>query len=136
MAKTWGSTLFVPLSERYFAGGDSTIRGFPRDGVVPVAPIELPSVEDVSLGGEALILLNQELRVRVWKSLKLVGFLDVGNVYFRLADLDLGELRESAGLGLRFETPIGPIRVEYGWKLDRQEGESAGEAHLAIGAVF
>lgn len=128
-AKPWSSTTFVPLSERYFAGGDSTLRGFPRDGVGV-------QFEGVDLGGEGLLLVNQELRRSLWRSLKLVTFLDVGNVYLRLADFDLGDLRESAGLGLRYETPIGPLRAEYGWKLDRREGESPGEFHLAIGAVF
>ena len=128
-AQTWGDTAFVPLSERYFAGGDSTLRGFPRDAV----GLQL---EGVALGGEALVLLNQEFRVQVWRSLKAVAFLDVGNVYLQLEALDLRDLRESAGLGLRFETPIGPIRLEYGWKLDRRAEESPGEAHLAIGAVF
>lgn len=128
-AKPWGSTTFVPLSERYFAGGDSTLRGFPRDGVGV-------QFEGVDLGGEGLLLVNQELRRTLWRSLKLVTFLDVGNVYLTLADFDLGDLRESAGLGFRYETPIGPLRAEYGWKLDQREGESPGEFHLAIGAVF
>ncbi|HEX6850726.1 MAG TPA: outer membrane protein assembly factor BamA [Candidatus Polarisedimenticolaceae bacterium] len=128
-AKPWSSTTFVPLSERYFAGGDSTLRGFPRDGVGV-------QFEGVDLGGEGLLLVNQELRRSLWRSLKLVTFVDIGNVYLRLADFDLGDLRESAGLGFRYETPIGPLRAEYGWKLDRREGESPGEFHLAIGAVF
>ena len=59
-----------------------------------------------------------------------------GVLRFAPVVLGLGDLRESAGAGLRFETPIGPIRLEYGWKLDRREGASDGEAHLAIGAVF
>ena len=65
-----------------------------------------------------------------------VVFLDAGNVFLTVSDFDLGGLRESAGLGARVSTPIGPFRVEYGWKLDRRPGESPGELHLAIGAIF
>jgi outer membrane protein insertion porin family len=119
----------VPLSERFFAGGDSTLRGFPRDGVDPVG------AEGV-VGGEAMLLLNQEFRFPIWSSLKGVLFYDAGNLYGELADFDPANLRHVLGVGVRYETPIGPLRFEYGRKLDREEGESSGELFFAIGAAF
>lgn len=157
--RTWGGTAQVPLSERYFVGGDSTLRGFKRDGASFVLPDALakevaaadPSTpegealqafQQVPLGGEALLLINQEWRFPIWRDLRGVVFADVGGVAFSKSDFDLRSIRESAGLGLRYNTPIGPLRFEYGWKLDRIVGrgfpadESPGEFHIAIGSVF
>ena len=64
------------------------------------------------------------------------AFFDAGNVYRESNDFDLGDVRAAAGLGLRLNTPFGPFRVEYGWKLDRQPGESAGEFFFSIGQAF
>jgi outer membrane protein insertion porin family len=114
----------IPISESYFAGGDSTLRGFERDEVGS------PS------GGEAMILFNEELRFPIWRALKGVVFYDAGNVFIEVEDFRPLDLRHVLGTGLRLETPIGPLRVEYGHKLDREEGESAGEIFLAIGSAF
>lgn len=122
-SRPFGSTTSVPLSERFFAGGDSTLRGFERDGVDPG-------------GGEALLLLNQEYRVPLWRALRGVVFYDAGNTYEIGTDLDPTDLRHVLGTGLRFETPIGPLRFEYGRKLDRRDGESSGEFFVAIGAAW
>ena len=76
------------------------------------------------------------MRFPVWKSLQGVVFFDAGNVYRESNDLDLTDLRAAAGLGLRLNTPVGPFRVEYGWKLDREPGESIGEFFFSIGQAF
>ncbi len=128
-ARTFGSTVSVPLSERYFAGGSSTLRGFERDTVGLV-------VEGIPLGGEAMLILNQEVRWPIWRELQLVGFTDWGNVYTELQSFDPTDLRFTAGAGVRLATPIGPLRFEYGHKLDRREGESAGEFYFAVGTIY
>jgi outer membrane protein assembly complex protein YaeT len=128
-AKTFGSTVTVPLSERYFAGGSSTLRGFERDTVGLV-------VEGIPLGGEAMLVLNQEIRWPIWKELQLVAFTDWGNVYTELQSFDPTDLRYTAGAGFRLATPIGPLRFEYGHKLDRREGESSGEFYFAVGTIY
>jgi outer membrane protein assembly complex protein YaeT len=124
LAFPYGGDGTVPISEAYFAGGDSTLRGFPRDKVGPAS------------GGESLLLLNQEFRFPIWRSLKGVVFYDTGNVWKDTGDLDPTDLRHVLGTGLRLETPIGPLRLEYGRKLDREEDESSGELFLAIGSAF
>ena len=126
----FAQTQIVPLSERFFAGGSNTLRGYETDSV---GGLELSGI---NAGGQALLLFNEELTFPIWRSLRGELFLDAGNVYINLSDFDPTNLRSSAGLGFRLETPIGPIRVEYGWKLDRREGESPGELVFAIGTVF
>ncbi len=130
LAKPFGSTGRVPLSERYFAGGDLTHRGFGRDELGP------RDVNGVPIGGESMLLFNQEWRQPIWGVLRGVVFYDAGNVFRRLGDMNLQDLRHALGLGLHVETPIGPVRFEYGWKLDRKPGESGGEFFVSIGQIF
>ncbi|HXV75599.1 MAG TPA: outer membrane protein assembly factor BamA [Candidatus Polarisedimenticolaceae bacterium] len=147
VAPPFGRTDLVPVSERFFAGGDSTNRGFERDRLGPTAgeisasegtPLPAGVAADQPVGGEAQLLFNQEFRFPLLRKLRLKGvlFYDAGNVYFRVSDFDPTDLRHTLGSGLRLETPVGPIRMEYGWKLDRRADESSGVFHLAIGAVF
>jgi outer membrane protein insertion porin family len=128
-AEPFGNTERVPLSERFFAGGDSTLRGFARDSVAPEGG-------DVLEGGEALLLLNEEWRFPIWGPVKGTVFYDAGNVFLRVAELDPTELRHVLGLGVRVETPIGPLRLEYGRKVDREPDEASGELFIAIGSAF
>ena len=123
----------LPASERFFAGGDTTIRGFPLDSVgAPntITPSGFPR------GGNALLLMNGELRLSVWRDLGAAFFLDGGNVYDRVSQVDLGELRGSAGFGLRYKSPIGPIRFDVGFKIDRRATEPPRAFHFSIGQAF
>jgi len=120
----------LPQSERFFAGGDTTLRGWGRDLVGPLDDQGDP------LGGEALFILNEELRFRIWRQFQGAVFVDVGNVYRTVGDFSLGDLRESAGAGLRFMTPIGPFRMEYSFILDRLPEEDQGQFYISIGQAF
>ena len=62
--------------------------------------------------------------------------MDAGNVWADYREISFGEIRTGAGLGLRYLTPVGPLRIEYGLKLDRQPGESLGEFSFSIGYPF
>ena len=130
LAFPFGQTDQVPISERFFAGGSNSMRGFARDRVGPKTPAGNPT------GGEALFLINTEFRFPIWRQFQGVLFYDVGNVYAKVSDMSLTELRHVLGAGVRLVTPIGPFRLEYGRKLDREEGESAGEFYLSIGYPF
>ncbi len=125
----FGSTTDVPISERFFAGGSSTVRGFDTDLLGPIA-------DGLPTGGEGLFLLNEEVRFPIIAAFHGVAFYDAGNVYRTLPDFDPFELRHVLGAGIRLETPIGPLRAEYGWKLDREPGESAGQFFFSIGNAF
>jgi outer membrane protein assembly factor BamA len=120
----------VPQTERFFAGGDTTLRGFRLDLAGPLDANGDP------LGGEGLFLLNEELRFPIWSHFQGVIFADVGNVYRTLSDYTLRDLRECAGAGLRLMTPIGPFRMEYGALLDRRPGEDPGQFFISIGQAF
>jgi outer membrane protein assembly factor BamA len=136
LARTFGpeQPLLIPLPERFFAGGDYGPRGFRTDGVGPVL---LASNDTVTpTGGNALILGGAELRFDASRFLSLAAFTDTGNVYPLVAEISLGGLRWSAGLGVRYKTALGPIRVDWGYKLNRRSGESPSRFHFTIGHAF
>ena len=150
IAPTFAGTASVPLVERFFGGGDNTVRGFPRDLLGSNADRDSDGTTDnpggtlvrqspgglKPLGGEALLIFNQELRFPIRHWLGGVVFYDAGNVYLRPSDLSFSDLRHTIGSGLRLETPVGPIRLEYGHKLDRQRGEGRGQFYISIGPAF
>ncbi len=123
----------LPASERFFAGGDTTIRGFALDTVGALNTI---SASGFPRGGNALLLLNGELRLPVWRDVGAALFVDGGNVFDRTSQMDLRELRGSVGFGLRYKSPIGPIRFDIGFKLDRRPLESPRAFHFSIGQAF
>ena len=120
----------VVLTERFFAGGGNSIRGFPQDSVGPV------NTNGVPIGGNALFILNNEIRFPMISLLEGVGFLDVGNVYPRISDLDFRDLRKSAGFGLRVKTPFILLRFDFGFPLDLRPGESRSVFFFSIGQSF
>lgn len=136
----------LPASERFFAGGDTTVRGFALDrlGTGPFVdqPGEAPTIDPNGFptGGNAMLVVNTELRVPVTGAIQMVGFFDAGNVFDRIGHFQLSEIRGSAGFGVRYRSPVGPIRVDLGFKLDRRE--LAGERepltalHFSIGQAF
>ncbi len=135
LAATYGTEApLLPLPERFFAGGAYGPRGWPVDEVGP--KVIAPDGEVFPTGGNALLLGGAELRYDLTRSLQLATFLDIGNVYPEVADVSIPDLRKSVGLGLRYLTPIGPIRLDYGHKIHRLPGESAGRLHLTIGYAF
>ena len=87
-------------------------------------------------------MLNLELRAPYWKGLGAVGFVDAGNVFRRASDVSLGDLRPAAGFGLRYRSPIGPLRVDLGFNLDRRAAAAAAHAsaasvfHISLGQAF
>lgn len=127
----------LPASERFFAGGDTTIRGFSLDSVG--APNTI-SPDGYPRGGNAVLLLNGELRFPVWRDVGAVLFVDGGNVFRRVNEFDIGELRGSYGFGLRYESPVGPIRVDLGFKMDRRVVAGTLERptalHFSLGQAF
>lgn len=136
LAATFGgdSSPLLPLPERFFAGGAYGPRGWPVDEVGP--KILTPDGEVFPTGGNALLLGGAELRYDLTPSFQIATFLDIGNVYPEVRDLSIPDLRKSVGLGLRYLTPIGPIRLDYGHKFQRLPGEAPGRLHLTIGYAF
>ena len=128
----------LPASERFFAGGDTTVRGFALDRL---GTPEVIDADGFPVGGNGVIILNAELRVPVMRFLGVVGFVDSGNVFKQTTDIDLGRLRATTGFGVRVQSPVGPIRVDVGFKLDRQEItpgrlEPLNAWHISLGQAF
>jgi len=128
----------LPLSERYFAGGDTTVRGFQLDHLGE--PDTFDS-DGTPIGGHAEIILNGEVRLALWKDLGVVGFIDAGNVFSTVDRLSLGRLRAGTGIGLRYNSPVGPFRFDFGFKLGalRTYGpvkEDRFALHISIGQAF
>jgi outer membrane protein assembly factor BamA len=128
----------VPASERFFAGGDTTVRGFVLDRL---GAEDTRNDEGFPTGGSGLAVVNVELRTPYWKGLGGVGFFDAGNVFSRASNLQLDELRPAAGLGLRYRSPLGPLRVDLGFNLDRQvltggDKERGMVFHISLGQAF
>lgn len=119
--------------ERFFAGGGTTMRGFAQDMLGPLQTLE-DGIQR-PFGGEALFLFNNEIRFPIFGILHGVGFLDIGNVYPRISDFNFN-IRKSAGVGLRLKIKFIPLRLDYGFKLDRKPGESRGAFFFSIGQAF
>jgi outer membrane protein assembly factor BamA len=126
----WGADAGLPLSERFFAGGSTTLRGFAQNGVGPI------DADHTARGGQAMLVLNNELRVPLLGRIDGVLFGDLGNVYPRVSDFSLSDLRESAGVGLRVRTPWFLLRGDYGVVLDRRPGERRSRFYFSLGQAF
>jgi outer membrane translocation and assembly module TamA len=128
----------LPASERFFAGGDTTVRGFARDSLGAPGTIDQ---NGFPTGGNAMVILNAELRTPIWRNLGGVAFLDAGNVFRRVSDIDASLFRAAAGFGVRYKSPVGPVRFDVGFKLDDRNpnpgrAEQGYAFHFSIGQAF
>jgi outer membrane protein assembly factor BamA len=125
-----GMGTFVPTSERFYAGGSTTIRGFEQHALGPIGTTGKP------VGGDALLVLNNEVRFPLVNIVDGVAFVDVGNVFQRTRDFSFTDLRKTAGAGVRLRTKWVLVRGDYGWVLDRRDGERRGRFYFSIGQAF
>jgi outer membrane protein assembly factor BamA len=128
----------LPASERFFAGGDTTVRGFALDRL---GTAETISSTGFPTGGNGDVIFNVELRVDTVKGLTGVTFIDAGNIFPKASDLTLMDLRPAAGFGVHYRSPIGPVRVELGFNLNRRELvpgqlERRTVLHISLGQAF
>ena len=140
---------FVPLSEAFFTGGGNSLRGFPLDGAGPqnsvlICPTGAPSCSNpaqirVPAGGNEELIINSEARIPlpIKQGLSIVPFYDGGNVFPRIGFHDFTSLySNNVGLGLRYSTPVGPIRVDVGQNLNPVPGIKATNYFISIGQAF
>ncbi len=120
---TFPGDTFITADERLYLGGDDTVRGFSQDSLLPT-------------GGTFSMVHNIEFQIRPFGNFQVVGFLDTGIVISSMSDFNLYNLRHSAGPSIRYVTPVGPIRVDYGVVLDPHPGESGHRLHFTFGYFF
>ncbi len=117
-------------TERFFAGGGNTVRGYRQDSLGPRHAGGGP------WGGSALVVLNQEVRFPLWWHVSGVAFIDAGAAYESVRDITLRDLRVGTGFGLRFDTPLGLLRADYGSPLGRRDNEPRGRLFISLGQAF
>ncbi|MBI2460962.1 MAG: BamA/TamA family outer membrane protein, partial [Candidatus Rokubacteria bacterium] len=88
------------------------------------------------IGGDKELLFNADLLIPLIPRLRAALFFDAGNAYGFGEDFDPTDLRMAAGVGFRWFSPFGPVRVDYGFNLDREPGEKSAQFHFAIGSTF
>ena len=137
----------VPLSEEFFTGGGNTLRGFPLDGAGPQRQVQVCSSGSstdcsyiqVPAGGNEQLILNTEFRIPlpIKQGLGLAVFYDGGNVFPTVGFHDFTSLyTNNVGLGLRYATPVGPVRIDLGHNLDPVPGVKSTQYFVSIGQAF
>ncbi|MFC1895195.1 outer membrane protein assembly factor BamA, partial [Thermodesulfobacteriota bacterium] len=124
---------FLPIYDRFYIGGINSLRGFDWRELSPT------DQDGAHIGGDKFVQFNVEYIIPLLKQIGMMGvaFFDTGDVYDNGEDVDLSNLRESAGFGVRWYSPLGPIRLERAYILDPQPGEdSKGRWEFSMGAAF
>jgi outer membrane protein insertion porin family len=119
----------TPIYERFYAGGDGSIRGY-RDRVVG------PKLNGDPIGGNFKFVLRGEARLGVIKNFHTALFLDIGNVWTDISAENLLNIKSGTGLGLRYKTPLGVVRLDYGLKIDKLNNIDYGRFHFSIGQAL
>lgn len=127
---TYSDTTDVPITQRYYLGGRTTVRGFRENSLGPRG--ELGNV----IGGDVLVANSAELQYLVQEATSLHVFLDSGAVYLQDRSLAADDMRYSTGIGVRYLSPIGPIGFDLGHPLDEKSGEPSVRLHFNIGSNF
>jgi outer membrane protein assembly complex protein YaeT len=120
----------VPLFERFYAGGGTSVRGYRRSRLGPL------STSDDPLGGRSLIEGSFELRQNFTETIGGALFVDFGQVSLRSFKVPVDNLKFSAGFGVRYSTPVGPLRLDIGLPFDPPRGERSWQIHFSLGPSF
>ncbi len=128
----------VPFAKKYFLGGASSMRGWGRFEISPLGTSNLP------IGGNSLVALSSEVRAALRGNFGGVLFVDAGNVWKDVPSIDFNDLRYDVGAGLRYQTAVGPIRLDFGYQLNPidgllvngQEQARRWRVHFSIGQAF
>jgi outer membrane protein insertion porin family len=130
LATPYGNSAALPIEDRFYAGGNSTVRGYAQDKIGPLDAAGNPT------GGNGLVILNLEGRFPIWRWLSGVIFVDTGAVTPEVGDLTSAAFKTGVGGGLRIKTPVGPIRLDVGYALSAIRGEDRWQLYFGIGQAF
>ena len=140
----WGTGLNgqeYPLFKNFYVGGLGSVRGFEQSTLGPSKPTSATNLTRVYLGGAKKLVLNAEFMMPFPgagndKTLRLYGFTDVGRAFDDSEKLSLSELRASAGIGLSWISPMGPLRFSYAMPIRQQTGDKIQRLQFQIGTSF
>lgn len=119
----------IPLFERFFAGGINSVRGYERRHVGPL-------VGGDPVGGRTLIETSVELRHPITETIGAAVFVDGGQVSEQSLTFPFGHLRYGTGVGVRYKSPVGPLRLDLGFPLQPPRGDQHWQVHVSLGAAF
>ena len=151
LGSPFGGRNSLPISERFFGGGARDLRGFGFEEagpqiLVPKRDSNQNVIKDANgntikvlspLGGNAVLVVSNEIRFPLWGPIGGVLFADTGNVFARVRDIKPGNITQTVGFGLRLKTPIGPVRFDYGFLvLNRPPNVAGSHKHFTIGQTF
>ena len=119
----------IPVTRRFFAGGGGSVRGYAYQEISPY------NDEDEALGGRSYVLASLEFRTKITESIGIVPFIDVGTVSTEIVP-DFSDIRAGAGIGIRYATPFGPLRLDVALPLQPYDGGSEYGIYAGIGQAF
>jgi outer membrane protein insertion porin family len=133
----YGSSEFVPINYRYFAGGTSTVRGYDTRDIGPERKRFILFGEEERVGGEFRIVENLEAKYKINDVFRAYVFADAGGVWREFDDFSLSDMKYSVGVGVGAMVPrLGPIRLDYGFALNPDEDQGSGKFHILTGFRF
>ncbi|GEM_PF-1800337 len=125
----------IPYDDRFFAGGATTVRGYHEQMLGPALAYDANGKIKRAAGGKALLLANAEFRMPLFWFVVLETFIDSGNVWAELSDVNFLQIKVTGGIGLAFITPLGPIRVDYGHLLTKDR-KAPNTSAIHVGLYF
>jgi outer membrane protein insertion porin family len=130
LAQPWGDTDEIPITQRMYLGGRTTVRGFRENSLGPRGE------DGAVIGGDTMLATKTQFQYLAADSLSTHLFFDMGNVWLRHDEFALSGIRKSVGVGFQYLSPIGPIGFDVGRPLDEQSGEPSVRVHFSVGSMF
>lgn len=133
----YGSSDSVPLQDRYYAGGTNSVRGYKSHAIGPKVKEFYWFGKEFAVGGDLRWLTTIEMKYKINKTFRLYGFIDSGGVWRDAGDFDPSDMKHGAGIGFGVDVPrLGPIRIDYGFALNPDDGDPSGRLHMQTGFRF
>jgi outer membrane protein insertion porin family len=130
LAQPWGDTEEIPITQRMYLGGRTTVRGFRENSLGPRGD------DGAVIGGDTMLAAKTQFQYLAADSFSTHLFFDCGNVWLRHRDFELADIRTSMGVGFQYLSPIGPIGFDVGRPLDEKSGEPSVRVHFSVGSMF
>ena len=130
LSQPWGSTTEIPITQRFYLGGRTTVRGYDQNSLGPEGS------DGAIIGGDTMLLGKGQLEYMLFDSFSTHLFYDAGNVWLRHVDLNLSDIKQGSGAGFQYLSPIGPIGMDLGTPLNPSSGDSRLLVTFSVGSVF